>query len=73
MIATEATFDTRFDMLVTFTQGRTITAGDHTWRPISPGVVAYTYRDKEPVELDIVKAAQAAGPIVEMRRRWGAD
>lgn len=58
---TKVTQDTRFDMLGGFTKGRPVTVGDHKWEPITSGIVKYTYRDREPVEIDVVEAAKSAG------------
>lgn len=63
--------DTRFDCLINFTLGRRVVCGDHKWVPIAHGVVAYTYRDRQMVEIDIIEAAQAAGRILNQHAHWG--
>lgn len=62
--------DTRFDCLVDFTRGRMVEVGDHKWEPVDGAVVKYTYRDREPIEVDIVEAVKTAGPIVDRHRFW---
>ncbi len=66
--------DTRFDCLVDFTRGRSVACGDHKWVPIAHGVVAYTYRDRIPVEIDILEAAKTAGNVLDRHAAqsvWG--
>jgi hypothetical protein len=56
--------DTRFDCLVDFTCGRPVVCGDHKWVPVAHGVIAHTYRDRVPVEIDILEAAKTAGTVL---------
>ena len=63
--------DTRFDCLIKFTKGTPVEMGDHKWVPVANGVVAHIYRDREPVEIDIIEAALAAGRIIDQHRCWG--
>lgn len=62
--------DTRLDCLINFTNGRMVECGDHKWVPIAHGVVAYTYRDRQPVEMDAFDAALEAGRIVDRHTMW---
>jgi len=64
--------DTRFECLIDFTKGCTIIVDDHKWEPIAHGVVNYTYRDRAPVEIDIIEAAISAGKIKDSRKGWFA-
>jgi hypothetical protein len=66
--------DTRFDCLIDFTKGKVVLVGDHKFVPVAHGVVAYTYRDRDPVEIDIVEAAKSAGNILDRHAAvsvWG--
>ncbi len=63
--------DTRFECLIKFTKGQEVSVGDHKWVPIAHGVVAHIYRNRDPVEKDILEAAQEAGRILNQHACWG--
>lgn len=58
---------TGFECLIKFTKGHVVTCGDHRWVPVAHGVVAYTYRERDHIEIDIVEAAKNAGSIIDRR------
>ena len=62
--------DTRFKFLIDFTVGRPVMVADHKWVPVANGVVAYTYRDRPSVEIDILEAAKSAGAILDRHAFW---
>lgn len=63
---------TKFDCLVKFTNGVAIVVGDHKWEPIMVGLVKYTYRDRAPIEIDMVEAAKVAGSILDRHSFWAS-
>ena len=62
--------DTRFDCLIKFTKGVPVEVGDHKWVPIAHGVVAHIYRNRDPVDKDILEAAKEAGGILDRHAYW---